>query len=120
MLIDPLMNLTVPVDERTRCAYEVCDPVQGSELEIDGLRLTSFVYPSWFEASRPPGGHEFDLVGQVTKPFQVLPHGYMPIFRGGQWSQVFGPPPAHARSLRRDHRGLRRARRGRVPRPSER
>jgi len=33
---------------------------------------------------------QFDHLGQVKRPFQILPGGYQIIFRNGKWSDVTG------------------------------
>jgi len=113
MLVDPAINLLVHVDARTTYAYEVCDPVEGLELEIDGVALNDFVYPAWFEGFRPPGSARFDHLGKLTAPFQIHAGGYMPTFAGGKWSNVFGSVATEQHHRRRDPRGHRRERRGR-------
>ena len=118
MLVDPALDVTVQGPDGVVYAYEICDPVEGSELEIDGVPLASFVYPSWFQAGWPPGSVQFDHLGAVSAPFGLLPHGYMPVFEKGKWSRVFGSIATEAAHAGRDARGHRRERRGREQRRS--
>jgi hypothetical protein len=113
MLVDPALNLTVQAPDGTVYAYEVCDPVEGAEFELDGLSMHDFVYPSWFQGFWPEGSVRFDHLGRLTKPFALLEHGYMPVFRDGAWTKVFGSLPMGDVHGRRDPRGHRRERRGR-------
>ena len=113
MLLDPALNEKVPASDGTIYAFEICDPVEGSEFAIDGVPLASFVYPAWFQEYWAPGSVRFDHLGALTRPFELLPHGYMPIFKNGAWSRVFGSLSTESLHKDRDPRGRRRERRGR-------
>ena len=66
MLADPNINLTVLVQSSDTAgklyAYEVCDTCEADEngYEIDGVLLSDFVFPSWFEDFRTEGSTQFD------------------------------------------------------------
>lgn len=117
MLIDPNINLTVfdlgPFGARLY-AYEVCDACEADEFgyEIDGILVSDFVYPAWFESFRKPGSTEFDHKGHITQPFELLKGGYIgvnDITSGLGWSQIVpnneenarSQPPAGSRRQRR-------------------
>ena len=53
--------------------YEVCDPVQDDRFcyEIDGVAVSDFVYPAWFEPWRKRGSGRFDHAEKLRLPFQV-------------------------------------------------
>lgn len=98
MLADPDINLTVLVDD-TRArrgwlfAYEVCDACEADNLgyQIDGVLLSDFVYPSWFESFRTRGSTQFDHVGAIGEPFQLAPGGYISVLRVGNargWQEI--------------------------------
>jgi hypothetical protein len=78
MLVDPHANLSVLRESETRQGtlymYEVAAPCQGPKYgyEIDGVRVSDFVTPAWFDASAQPGSH-FDFGGHVASPFTILP-----------------------------------------------
>jgi hypothetical protein len=85
MLVDPAVNLyAYRPGHGTRPArgyfYEVCDPVQCIKYEIDGILVTNFVYPEWYEYIWPEGSRKFDHLGRLTKPFQVLKGCYADIY----------------------------------------
>jgi hypothetical protein len=109
MLVDPAINLmTTGPDPKVIYAYESADPVEELSFPIDGIDMTDFVYPSYFEAFHKPGSVQFDHLKKVTKPFQILKGGYQIIFKNGKWSQTFGSAAkakAFAREDRRQHRG---------------
>ena len=69
-----------------------------------------------FEIFRKPGSTQFDHLKRVTRPFQILPGGYMSVFQSGKWTQVFGSKAKAARFAREDRRGHRSMYRGRPDR----
>jgi hypothetical protein len=92
MLVDPGMQLgAIGPDGKTWYAYEVADAVEGEEIEVGGIPMSNFVYPAWFEAFRAPRSTKFDHKGTCTRPFELRPGGYMPVFKDGVWDQIFGP-----------------------------
>lgn len=108
MLVDPACNLmaTGP-DPKAVYAYETADPVEALSFKINGLDMSDFVYPSYFEGFRKAKSVKFDQMGKVTKPFQILKGGYQIVFKNGQWTQTFGSKAkakAFAKEDRRGHR----------------
>jgi len=108
MLVDPAINLmSTGPDPKAVYAYESADPVEALSFPINGIPMSDFVYPAYFEDFRKPGSVKFDQLGKVNRPFQLLPGGYQIIFKGGQWSNVFGSrakKQAFAKEVRRGHR----------------
>jgi hypothetical protein len=96
MLGDPDINLTAFVQGAsggTLYAYEVCDACEADELayDIDGVKVSDFVYPAWFESFRAEGQGPFDRQNRIEKPFQLLPGGYIGVYdvtRGSGWTQL--------------------------------
>jgi hypothetical protein len=126
MLVDPAINLWASgPEQRVMYAYESADPVEALSFDVNGIPMSDFVYPAYFEAFRRSGSVRFDHLGKVRRPFQILSGGYQIVFRDGQWSQVFGSKAKQrgfAREDRRGHRSearrrgsLHRATRGRQP-----
>src|SRR5215471_3228153 len=104
MLVDPAINMmTTGPDSRTMYAYETADPVESLSFKVDGVPMTDFVYPAYFEAFRKPSSARFDHLRKVKRPFQVLSGGYQIIFRSGKWSQTYGSK-TKARAFRREDR----------------
>jgi hypothetical protein len=104
MLVDPAINLlSTGPEDGVIYAYESADPVEALSFDIDGIAVSDFVYPSYFEAFRAPKSARFDQMEQVERPFQILHGGYQIIFRQGQWTQVFGSP-AKAKAFARENR----------------
>jgi hypothetical protein len=108
MLVDPAINMmTTGPDPKLMYAYESADPVEELSFAVDGIEMSDFVLPSYFESFHKPGSVQFDHLDKVTKPFEVLTGGYQIIFKNGKWSQVFGSElkaKAFAKEDRRQHR----------------
>jgi hypothetical protein len=108
MLVDPATNLmTTGPDPKTVYAYESADPVEESNFPVNGIPMSDFVYPAFFESFRKPGSVQFDQLNQVMQPFQILSGGYQIIFKNGKWTQVFGSAEKEQRFTREDRRGHR-------------
>jgi len=116
MLVDPAINLmTTGPDPRATYAYETADPCEAFAFPVAGIPMSDFVYPSYFEAFRPPRSVKFDHMGKVSRPFEILRGGYQIVFKGGRWSNVFAKGDAtkrraFAKEDRRGHRSEQRAR----------
>lgn len=105
MLGDPAINLTAlsmtAFDVKQNVvgrlyAYEVCDACEADKFgyQIDGVLVSDFVFPAWFEPFRPAGSTQFDQQNQIKGPFQLLPGGYIGVYdmtSGTGWQQVFQP-----------------------------
>ena len=115
MLVDPGINLCA-LKSSTGIIYalEVADPVEETDFLVDGIAMTNFVYPSWFEEFRKPGSARFDYLGLVDRPYKLLKGGYMSVIKEkGKWTQIFGSKRREAafkaqnrcgkRSHRRNH-----------------
>jgi len=125
LLADPAINLTVCANENNDLvlyAYEICDPCQADEFGyvIDGVTVSDFVFPSWFENFHRSGAVPLDYCGKITAPFAILPGGYANVLDtghpAGAWTEKKGPAAtiAGARFAERPAvRGSRRERRRR-------
>jgi hypothetical protein len=76
-------------------AYENCDACQDSSFgyKINGVLVSNFVYPSWFEQYHPPGTR-FDHLRLMKKAFELLPGGYIPTYdisKSKKWKLMNGP-----------------------------
>jgi hypothetical protein len=96
MLADPDIDLTVfdqPTGNTgTLYAYEVCDACEADDYgyAINGVLVSDFVYPAWFESFRQPKSTQFDHAHKISQPFALLPGGYIGVFdvtAGTGWSQ---------------------------------
>ena len=113
MLVDPAINLmTTGPNPKIIYAYESADPVEALSFDVNGIQMSDFVYPAYFEDFHKPGSVQFDHLDKVKKPFEILSGGYQIIFKNGKWSQVFGSEAkkkSFAHEDRRGHRSEQRA-----------
>jgi len=108
MLVDPAINMwTTGPNPTLMYAYESADPVEEESFKINGIDMSDFVYPAYFEVFRKPKSVKFDHLNKVTKPFQILHGGYQIIFKNGRESQVFGSAATKKRIKAEDRRGHR-------------
>lgn len=91
MLADPYLCTAAqsPTDGKF-WAMEVADAVEQDEYLIDGVRVSNFVTPHYFE---PPsnllGAGKLDMMGLIKTPYEVRPGGYMQWFDPTQgWQQI--------------------------------
>jgi hypothetical protein len=108
MLVDPAINMmTTGPDPKTIYAYESADPVESLTFNVNGIPMSDFVYPAYFEAFHKPGSVRCDQLNKVTKPFQILSGGYQIVFKNGKWSQVHGSVAHKKKFALEDRRGHR-------------
>ena len=112
MLVDPSINL-VTMKSRSNLVYgyESADPVEELTFRVDGIPMTNFVYPAYFEAFHKPGSVRFDHLNKISKPFEIHPGGYLGVYKNGKWTQIFGSAAKKRRFAREDRRGHRPERR---------
>jgi hypothetical protein len=98
MAIDPLANLWAEAPDGTEYAYEMCDAVEEDTFLVDGIPMSNFVHPSWFEPFQHPPGTKFDHLGKG---------GYMIIKKNGRVDNVFGSKSKKARFAKENRHGHR-------------
>ena len=65
MVIDPLANLWAEASDGVEYAYEMSDPVEEDTFKVDGIEMSNFVHPSWFEPFKhPPGANSIISVAE--------------------------------------------------------
>jgi hypothetical protein len=81
MLVDPLASLSAMNTAGDKeYAFEVCDACEDDRFayEIDGVKVSDFVTPAWFEDDRPGKSTKFDFGGYLLSPMPtLLPGGYI-------------------------------------------
>lgn len=89
MFIDPNCNLWAFDGQKTIYSFEVCDPVEGPSYAVNGVSVSNFVTPAWFDA-QAAGTSPFDKLGQIKQPFGILKTGYVVYSASGKEQQKFG------------------------------
>jgi hypothetical protein len=89
MFIDPNCNLWSNDDKGSAYSFEVCDPVEAPTYDINGISVSNFVTPSWFDPLAAAYA-QFDKLGHLTKPFSILKGGYVVYESAGKEKQKFG------------------------------
>jgi hypothetical protein len=107
MAIDPIANLWAEAADGTEYAYEMSDPVEEDTFPVNGIQMSNFVHPSWFEPFKHPLGTKYDHLGRLTKPFSMTKGGYMIIKKNGKVTQKYGSKAKAKRFAKEDRRGHR-------------
>lgn len=85
VLANPDVNICHWVERKGRQPLlylrEVADPCQADYYDIDGVPVSNFIYPSWFELHRRRTDGPFDHMGLARRPFHILPGGYQSVCR---------------------------------------
>ena len=89
MFVDPNCNLWASDGKGTSYSYEVCDPVEAPSYTVNGVSVSNFVTPSWFDPLAPATA-QFDKLGQLHAPFSILKGGYVVYETAGKEQQKFG------------------------------
>jgi hypothetical protein len=78
MFVDPNCNLWASDDKGKVYSLEVCDPVEAPTYVVNGVSVSNFVTPAWFDPLAAKNGKtHFDKSNQLKKPFTCLQTGYM-------------------------------------------
>jgi len=90
MMIDPGAQLWAQNTDGRFYAYEMCDAVEDEEYIIDGISVSDFLHPSFFESWHQPRSVQFDHLNKVSQPFQTLQNGYQIVSDGKSVKEIFG------------------------------
>jgi len=107
MAIDPIANLWAEAADGTEYAYEMSDPVEEDTFLVDGIEMSNFVHPSWFESFKHPPGTKYDHLGLLKKPFSMTKGGYVIVKKKGKVTQRYGSKAKEKRFAQEDRLGHR-------------
>ena len=107
MAIDPVANLWAEADDGTEYAYEMCDPVEEDTFDVNGIAMSNFLHPAWFEPFKHPRGTKYDHLGRLKAPYTMTRGGYMIVMKNCKVSQIFGSKAKSKRFKTEDRRGHR-------------
>src|SRR5215470_17263003 len=68
MFVDPNCCLWGSNGRGRVYTLEVCDPVEAPTYEVNGVSVSNFVTPAWFDP-QAPSGSQFDRLGILSAPF---------------------------------------------------
>jgi hypothetical protein len=89
MFVDPNCNLWANDGKGSAYSFEVCDPVEAPSYTVNGVSVSHFVTPSWFDPLAPATA-QFDKLGLLTAPFSLLKGGYVVYETADKEHQKFG------------------------------
>ncbi len=89
--------------------YEVCDAVEENLYRIDGVHVSDFLLPEWFEPEHKGRGLTMDFLGVIRRPFELAPGGYTDAIIGKRymtfWSKREPKSRRHRMAARRELSG---------------
>jgi len=89
MFVDPNCNLWASNGAGKSYSFEVCDPVEAPTYSVDGISVSNFVTPAWFDPLASDSA-QFDKLGLLHKPFTMLKGGYLVFSSAGTEHQEHG------------------------------
>ncbi len=107
MVIDPIANMWAEATRGREFAYEMCDAVEEDTFLVDGLQMSNFVYPTWFEPFKHPRGTKFDHLGLLKTPFSMSKGGYVIVKQHGKVKERFASKAKARRFANENRRGHR-------------
>jgi hypothetical protein len=104
MVLDPLANIWAQDDKGVLWAYEACDAVEDDTFLVDGLAMSNFILPAYFEVFSHPPGTRFDFLGKLPAPFTLDKGGYSIVMQDGKVKNIYGSTAKQKRFKREDRR----------------
>jgi hypothetical protein len=109
MLIDPGAQLWAQnLADNSFWAYEMSDAVEEQTFDVNGIPMSNFVFPAYFESWKHAKGTKFDYLGKLTKPFSLSRGGYAIVCKDGKTDNIFGSE-AKARRFQKEDRRMHRS-----------
>lgn len=91
LLADPLAVYYVDGQDNWMYALEVADPTQNDIYDIDGVAMSNFTFPDyWNPWGQKRRGHRLDYMGLITRPFEVRDGGYLVRYKGKRANYIYG------------------------------
>lgn len=90
MYIDPNCNLWANDGQGKAYSFEVCDPVEAPSYVVNGVSVSNFVTPAWFDPLSDHASAQYDKLGKLHAPFSILKGGYVVYESAGAEHQKFG------------------------------
>jgi len=90
MFIDPNCNLWANDGHGKAYSFEVCDPVEAPTYVVNGVSVSNFVTPAWFDPLSDHATAQYDKLGKLKAPFSILKGGYVVYEAAGAEHQQYG------------------------------
>lgn len=90
MFIDPNCNLWANDGHGKAYSFEVCDPVEAPTYVVNGVSVSNFVTPAWFDPLSDHATAQYDKLGNLKAPFSILKGGYVVYEAAGAEHQQYG------------------------------
>jgi hypothetical protein len=90
MFIDPNCNLWANDGHGKAYSFEVCDPVEAPTYPVNGVSVSNFVTPAWFDPLSDHATAQYDKLGKLHAPFSILKGGYVVYEAAGAEHQQYG------------------------------
>lgn len=87
MIGDPYVNFWADGPDGKEFALELGDAVEGDSYDIDGVSVSNFIGPRWFNQNGPG---PYDWMKKLSKPFTMTQGGYLIVRENGNVKQIFG------------------------------
>jgi hypothetical protein len=101
-VIDPTTQAVAEVNSVTQ-ALEACDAVEETGYQIDGVDVSNFQFPAWFQGDNGPSVHpgQYDYMDLCNRAGELLPGGYV-LYEDehGNWQQQFAEMPTKKRLVK--------------------
>jgi hypothetical protein len=81
--------------------------VEDTTFKVDGITMSNFLHPSWFEPFKHPPGTRFDHLGLLKKPFTLTKGGYVITKKNGKVSEQYGSNKKRKKFARENRLGHR-------------
>jgi hypothetical protein len=91
LLADPVCNRYAVNAGGDEFALETADATENDSYDIEGIAVSNFLYPSYFNPfAKATRRNKLDHMGVVEGPFSLRPGGYTIRHRGGRDTTVWG------------------------------
>lgn len=102
-LADPELALAAQAPDGRFWAYEICDAVENDVYMIDGISVSNFVLPPYFQPPPDLTGVRFDHLGLIVEPYEIRKGGYGQYWNGNRWSEIVTTQKRAGRAARDSH-----------------
>jgi len=89
-LVDPFLQRCIQSEDGKIWSLEVCDPVEADTYSIDGVMVSNFALPAWYEPSQAHhrGADRYDFLGKCKAPYEVRTGGYAQFLSKQGWKTI--------------------------------